>query len=97
MSPEWGEVTPFSLTEDDRTIKSRDNQTYQIYLDPGAPPLLASDHSEEYQWGFSIVAKWSAHLDPTDTTMIDISPATIGNIMEYPTNFAEYQSFYTPC
>ena len=94
LSPEWGEVTPFSLTEDDRTIKSRDNQTYQIYLDPGAPPLLASDHSEEYQWGFSIVAKWSAHLDPTDTAMIDISPATIGNIMEYPTNFAEYQSFY---
>ncbi|MFK7776465.1 MAG: DUF6851 domain-containing protein [Saprospiraceae bacterium] len=94
LSPEWGEVEPFSLTESDRTLKSRDNQTYQVYLDPGDPPLLASNRSEEYQWGFSLVSKWSSHLDPTDPTMIDISPASIGNINQFPTTFQEYQSFY---
>lgn len=94
LSPEWGEVEPFSLTEDDRTIKNRDGQSYQVYLDPGDPALLASNRSEEYQWGFSLVTKWSSHLDPTDATIIDISPASIGNINQFPTTFQEYQSFY---
>lgn len=94
LSPEWGEVEPFSLTDSDRILKSRGNQTYQVYLDPGDPPLLASSRSEEYQWGFSLVTKWSSHLDPTDPTMIDISPASIGNINQFPSTFQEYQSFY---
>ena len=43
-----------------------------------------------------MVASWSSHLDPSDATMIDISPGSIGNfdIDNYPETFAEYQAFY---
>jgi len=95
LSPEWGEVEPFSLSESDRTLIDRDGHTYQVYLDPGEPPMLTGNSAEEYQWGFSLVAKWGAHLDPTDPTMIDISPASIGNIGQFPDSFEEYQSFYS--
>lgn len=94
LSPEWGEVEPFSLEEDDKIQKNRDGQTYQVYLDPGDPPLLNSDRTEEYQWGFSLVAKWASHLDPNIPYTIDISPASIGNVSSFPTTFQEYQSFY---
>ncbi len=94
LSPEWGEVEGFSLADNDRKIVERDSHNYQIFLDPGAPPLLNTDRSEEYQWGFSLVAKWASHLDPDDPTIIDISPASIGNIDQLPTSFADYQSFY---
>ena len=50
--------------------------------------------SEEYQWGFALVAAWSSHLDPADGTLWDISPGNIGNVAETPQTFAEYQEFY---
>lgn len=95
LSPEWGEVEPFALDEIDLEIVIKEGFPYYIYLDPGAPPYMGDDTTEEYQWGFSIVAKWASHLDPTDGVMIDISPASIGNIAELPTTFEEYKSFYS--
>ena len=67
------------------------------------PPLGIARHrdrtevrmaSEEYQWGFALVAAWSSHLDPADGVRWDISPGNIGNTPELPQTFAEYQAFY---
>jgi len=100
LSPEWGNVHPFSLTEDDKTTYMRDGDDYQVYLDPGSPWLIdtmsGEMNTEAYQWGFSMVSRWSAHLSPTDEVMIDISPGALGNvdISSYPETFDEYKTFY---
>ena len=100
LSPEWGQVTPFALSTDDVTIYQRDGFDYRVYHDPGTPPLLNTTAvggvSEEYKWGFSLVSIWSSHLDPSDSVMIDISPASIGNIPDslYPTDIVGLQNFY---
>ncbi len=94
ISPEWGQVAPFSLTAADRTTYQRDGFNYQVYHDPGLPPTAQGPLSAEYKWGFSLVSVWSAHLDQTDGVMIDISPASLGNIQSYPANFGEYAQFY---
>jgi hypothetical protein len=100
LSPEWGKVTPFALSEEDLTIYERDSNEYWVYHDPGPPPYLEPETggglSAEYQWGFSLVAVWSSQLDPSDSVMIDISPASLGNISleEYPTTIEGLRSFY---
>ena len=100
LSPEWGQVIPFALKSDDLTVYERNGFDYYVYHDPGPPPYLDTDAvggiSEEYKWGFSLVSIWSSHLDPEDGVMIDISPATFGNIPEsaYPTDIAGLQDFY---
>ncbi len=97
LSPEWGMVTPFALSDDDLSMKERNGDTYYVYHDPGPPAYLMSDGSgtsSEYQWGHSLVAIWSAHLDPSDGVMIDISPASIGNIDGYPTTLEGLRDFY---
>lgn len=76
LSPEWGKVSPFALTEDDLTVYSRDGFEYHVYHDPGAPPAFGT---QEYMEGFQQVIEWSGLLDPTDGVMIDISPASRGN------------------
>ena len=98
LSPEWGNVPPFAMTADDMTTYQRDGNDYFVYNDPGAPPYLDTNQvtpiSEEYQWGFSLVSKWSSHLDATDGVMWDISPASIGNVQEYPTTIEDLRDFY---
>ena len=98
LSPEWGQVIPFSLKEEDVTIYQRDNFDYKVYHDPGPPPYLDTTTigglSEEYKWGFSLVANWSSHLDPNDGVMWDISPASIGNIADYPTTVEGLRDFF---
>ncbi len=98
LSPEWGQVLSFSLTDEDLTVYNRDNFDYKVYHDPGPPPLVnlmeADQGTEEFLWGFSMVSIWGSHLDPADGVMIDISPGAIGNNPELPTTFAEYQEFY---
>lgn len=97
LSPEWGEVIPFSLNSSHLTTKPSNGFNYKVYRDPGAPPQLdttGTDPSENYKWGFSLVSIWSSHLDPSDGVMWDISPANIGNIQDYPTAFKEYPDFY---
>ncbi|MEO1263053.1 MAG: DUF6851 domain-containing protein [Bacteroidota bacterium] len=98
VSPEWGQVLPFSLNRDDAQILQRNGDDYWVYQDPGPPPYLDTTMvgglSEEYKWGFAMVGIWSSLLDPADGVMIDISPASIGNITEYPTDLAGYHDFY---
>ncbi len=97
LSPEWGNVHPFSLTNEDRKTYSRDGQKYQVYVDPGPPPYwddFENGLSEEYLWGFALVSIWGAHLDPADGVMWDISPASIGNNPAFPTDFRDYRNFY---
>lgn len=96
LGAEWGEVTPFALTEDVLTINQRDGQDYYVYHDPGAPAFLNGDdgNSAEYQWGHALVSLWSAHLDPGDGVMWDISPASIGNTTELPMTIEGLRDFY---
>jgi len=100
LGPEWGNVLPFALTDEDKTTYSRDGDDYQVYLDPGVPWLIDTTsgemNTEEYQWGFSMVAKWASHLSSDDETMWDISPRAIGNVSDddYPEVFEEYKAFY---
>ena len=92
VSPEWGQVTPFSLSPSDLTIYERDGFDYWVYHDPGPPPFLGGDGDEYYKWGAELVSIWSSHLDPTSGVMIDISPGSIGNAaLPDP---ADYESFY---
>lgn len=96
LGAEWGEVLPFALQASDLVINERDGQQYYVYHDPGMPALLAGEGAlpAEYQWGHALVALWSAHLDPTDGVMIDISPASIGNTTALPTTIEGLRSFY---
>ncbi|NRB64054.1 MAG: T9SS type A sorting domain-containing protein [Saprospiraceae bacterium] len=99
LSPEWGKVAPFSLSADDLTIYNRNGEDYFVYHDPGAPAYLQQDgngSSDDYKWNHSLVSIWSSHLDPTDNVMIDISPASIGNldIANFPTTLAGLRDFY---
>ncbi len=98
LSPEWGAVSSFSLDSSDLTVYNRDNFDYNCFHDPDLPPMYDTSamatSMEEYMWGFSLVSIWGSHLDATDTTTWDISPASIGNITSYPTDFADFPNFY---
>jgi len=96
LGAEWGEVAPFSMTDADKTSHERGGHNYIVYHDPGMPPTIEGDLAAEYEWNFSLVSKWSSHLDPNDGVMIDISPKSQGNIdiNDMPTNFSDYKDFY---
>jgi hypothetical protein len=100
LSPEWGDVSPFSLSDSDKLSYSRNGNSYKVYHDPGAPPYLSttetSQESEAYKWGYSMVSIWGSHLDPTDNVLWDISPNSIGNvdIATMPESFESYPDFY---
>ncbi len=98
LSPEWGNVHPFAMTEANLDTFERNGDNYLVYHDPGLPPLIdtadASGMSEEYKWGFQMVAKWSSHLDPALPKIIDISPRAIGNVQDYPTTIEGLRNFY---
>jgi hypothetical protein len=98
LSPEWGQVSPFSLQSEDLAIYNRDDFDYWIYHDPGPPPYLNMDTldemSKEYKWGHSLVGVWSSHLSTEDSVMWDISPASIGNLSDYPAEISGYKDFY---
>lgn len=97
VGPEWGNVVPFSMTEDDLTLFQRDGDTYKVYHDPGPPPSIFDKNAQEdygYIGGFSMVVQWSSHLDATDNTIIDISPASFGNQSVLPDDLADYDQLY---
>jgi len=79
LSPEWGNMVTFSLSEADRTDFIRDGDVYQVYKDPGPPPFIGGAGDADYRSGFEQVVLFSGLLDPTDGVMIDISPASRGN------------------
>ena len=97
LSPEWGAVSSFALKESDRTSYNRGGFDYEVFHDPGSPPLMDTTNaslSEEFKWGFVTDIIWSSHLDTDDGVNWDISPATIGNRTSLPASPSEYPSFY---
>jgi hypothetical protein len=101
LGPEWGQVIPFALSEDDLSINPDGDFDYYVYHDPGQPYQMQYSDSgngidDPYKWNFMLVARWAAHLDPYDGVMMDISPASIGNLSidEFPNTFEEFQAFY---
>ncbi|WP_168796358.1 FG-GAP-like repeat-containing protein [Flagellimonas onchidii] len=100
LSPEWGDVHSFALTQESAITRQRDGNNYTIFHDPGAPPKLSTTdsnaESDLYKWNFSLVSVWSAHLDPNDGVMWDISPNTIGNIPleSLPESLDQHRQFY---
>ena len=94
VSPEWGRVTPFALAADDLTVHRRDGAGWHVYHDPGPPPTLRGPLSEHYQWGFALVARWSAALSSDDGATMDIAPSGIGNIPALPRSIEDYRAFY---
>ena len=99
LCPEWGKVIPFSLKTEDLTIMNNGFDSY-IYNNPGSPEYIQNSPlngiKDPYKLNFSLVISLSAHLDPANNTLIDISPASIGNtaITSFPSSFEEYQNFY---
>ena len=93
LGPEWGSVTPFSLRPEQRTTNQRDGRNWDLYLDPGSPPLIGTDREMEYLEGFEQVLVWSSHLDTEDGVQIDASPNAIGNA-DLPTDPADFDGFY---
>ena len=93
LGPEWGNVFPFSLEETDKEIFRRPEGSYPVYYNPIPPPSIYQD---AYKWGFSLVSKWSSHLDPNDGVVWDVSPRSIGNISSslFPDNYDDYSNFY---
>ncbi|MHC4218104.1 MAG: vanadium-dependent haloperoxidase [Planctomycetota bacterium] len=95
LSPEWGLVEPFSLTQDDLTIHQRDGNDWWVYHDPGPPPQIGGVGEDYYKWGFEQVTIWSGHLDPADGVMWDVSPNNIGNAtLPGPGDYATYYDLF---
>ena len=97
VTPEWGSVNPFSLTEEQASYQERAGHTYRLFLDPGAPPTWSPNSAfEDDEWAYAhtMTALWSGHLDATDGVMWDISPGGIGNRPGLPTDFEEAKEFY---
>jgi hypothetical protein len=100
LSPEWGNVYPFAMSEADSETYQREEGTYKVYNDPSDPPYLNTSSedasSDAYKFGFSLVSIWGSHLDPNDNVMWDISPSAIGNtdISTFPTTYEAYPEFY---
>jgi len=95
LSPEWGNVYPFSLDDTDIDEYTKGDDTYRVYVDPSTPPKIDGPLSDEYKWGFELVSIWSSHLGD-DGVEWDISPGALGNIdiRTFPEDYTEYSSFY---
>jgi len=75
----WADVTPFALTDDDASSVSRDRGAFVAWLDPGPPPRSDdADGGDAWASDHALTVQWSAHLDPRDGVMIDLSPAVTG-------------------
>lgn len=99
LTPHWGMVTPFSMTEENRKVMVRDGQEFIVYHDPGPPPLMSPEadpeNSDSYKWNFELVTIWGSHNSPDDETMIDVSPRTIGSTRGIlPTRYSDYPDFF---
>ena len=71
LTPHWTGVTPFALTEADRSPNT--------HFDPGQQPLLGGVGNDEFIANAVHLIQLSSELDPDDGVMIDISPRSRGN------------------
>ncbi len=100
LGHDWGKVVPFALDPAQATEYDQNGNIFKVYKDPGAPAYIdtldPSGLESFYKWSFTMVSVWQSHLDPDDTTMWDISPATIGNIQAYPDaqDWDAFRDFY---
>ena len=98
LGAEWGNVKPFGLSQDDLTTYFRDNNTYNVYHDPGAPTLLNNSDQENLDFinAFAMVSVWGSHLSSDSDVIWDISPNSIGNysIEDLPSELSNYDNFY---
>ena len=72
LSPYWGDVKPFALTEADRSASG-------VYLDQGPPPQLGGAGDAAFREAVNNIIHYSSVLDPQQSELIDISPASRGN------------------
>jgi len=80
LGPEWGDVVPFAMTDNDLEVIERDGIDWSVWHNPGGPPIYGTEEGDaRYKSGNEMVVIWSAHLDSTDGEMVDISPGAIGN------------------
>ena len=98
LGAEWGNVHPFGLSSDDLVTFSRDNNTYNVYHDPGPPPLFNNSEQETLDFinAFSMVPIWGSHLSSGNNISWDISPNSMGNfsLNNFPSNISDYDNFY---
>ena len=98
LSAEWGNVQPFAMDASDTTVYSRFGSDYTVYHAAPSPPLIYptedTDLESDYKWGHSLVSLWSSHLDPTDSTVWDISPGAFGLNGFIPASLEEARSYY---
>lgn len=94
---EWGNVVPFNLSNP--TGHFRNGNIYNVFQDPGGPSKIDTSNgfdvsSLHYKWANAMVSVWGSFHDPNDTTMIDISPNTNGNLITYPSTLTEQYNYY---
>ena len=77
LTPFWGQVTPFAMTEADRNANG-------VYHDQGAAPGLNTPGEAKFKEDALTLIRLSSQLDPNDGVMIDISPASRGNTPDAP-------------
>jgi hypothetical protein len=78
LTPFWGAVTPFAITAADRSPNG-------VYHDQGTPRQLGGPTDAAFKQRDALeFLRLSSHLDPTNSEIIDISPATRGNTPNAP-------------
>jgi Dockerin type I domain len=77
ITPHWGTVVPFALTQFDRdeTIPP----PYGVYHNPGPQPLLGGVGDAAAKAAEMQVIRYSSYLTPADGVMMDVSPASMGD------------------
>lgn len=96
---EWGNVIPFSMDPSSAVGHFRSGNIYYTYKDPGGPSLLDTSigndaSSIHYKWANEMVAIWATFHTPDDTTMLDISPNSRGNLAEFPVGLYNQYGYY---
>ncbi|HQW81048.1 MAG TPA: vanadium-dependent haloperoxidase [Pseudomonadota bacterium] len=70
LTSQWRDVLPFAAHRP---------SPGEPYADPGAPPLLGLDGSEQLRADMVTLIRYSSELDPSDATVLNTSPAVRGN------------------
>lgn len=91
LSPYWGDVTPFAMTAADR---SPTGDGVLVYHNQGPPPQLGGAGDAEFKAAALAMIRYSSELDPNDGVMIDVSPASRGNVFDSPATESYAQAGY---